>query len=160
MHSHSTLNRYSILINPKFTINLDSRYNKTLKKERDFAFKRKENETPWNHADTSIIEYGANNGLERAQRAHFLRACRKMHLDHGASWRRGEKWPKHFTDFHGLHSARMSLRSTDSRIFSHLFPSVFSLSLSLSFRPFKTRAPIHTYTRKREVMCHTDEKRS
>ena len=45
------------------------------------------------------------------------------------------------------------------------FPTFFplfslSLSLSLSFRPFKTRAPIHAYTRKREVMCHTDEKRS
>lgn len=42
----STLNRYSILINPKFTINLDSRYNKTLKKERDLPSKRKRTKRP------------------------------------------------------------------------------------------------------------------
>lgn len=40
--------------------------------------------------------------------------------------------------------------------FPHLFPSVFSLSLSL----VSSVQNANTYTRRRGVMCHTGEKRS
>lgn len=46
--------------------------------------------------DTTVIKYGTNNS-EKGRKEHiFYGTVEKMHLDRGASWRRGEKWPETF----------------------------------------------------------------